>query len=428
MSLNTQHHCSDNVNVRILAISNLFPRTNNTRHGIFVARELAEMSRLGAQIHVLVPAVLCPKWLTRLKRWKKYTGEAETEPYLGLSVQGVPYVHFPGKWFNRWSGWSAFLSLRGIALELHQREPFDLIYAQNFFPSVDAALRLGGLLKLPVVGVGIGTDVNTAPDYNKGLKKHFERIARELSGVIARGQSVADRIRSPRGKPVPNLFGMVDCTQFHPVSSERKKALRRKLGIEKNASVIIFVGWIQREKGVFELLEAAKAISQRAPRARFLLCGGGDGIDDFRQTIFRYGLQSRIRLVGSVDPDNIHEWLQSADIFTLPSHMEGMPNAVMEAMACGLPAVVSAVGGIPEALNRSKGATLVPARDPVSLALALSELLEQPRRRTKMSKAAAKEAREKFDIQITVRETLNLLQEFAPQRTTKICIGQRKVV
>src|SRR5690606_4533074 len=88
------------------------------------------------------------------------------------------------------------------------------------------------------------------------------------------------------------------------------------------------------------------------------------------------GIAERVQLAGARPHDELPTWMQAADLLSLPSHNEGVPNVVLEAMACGLPVVASDVGGIPEVLPAHAG-VLVQAHAPEALALALADALER---------------------------------------------------
>ena len=146
--------------MKILAISHLFPNLKEKRYGIFVARQLSEIRRLGAEITVIVPRVWCPRLLRQFDRWKNQNHKCPLCAFEGIETISVPYLRLPGNFYNRWSGLAAFRAMKTKALELHKCRKFDVIYATDFFPDGDAAVRLAGYLKLPAACLSIGVDVN----------------------------------------------------------------------------------------------------------------------------------------------------------------------------------------------------------------------------------------------------------------------------
>ena len=140
-----------------------------------------------------------------------------------------------------------------------------------------------------------------------------------------------------------------------------------------------------------------------------MLCGAGDDEKVIKEAAANSAAKQNIHFVGSVNPDEIHKYMQAADVFTLPSYAEGMPNAVMEAMACGLPVVTTSVGGLPAALDGNDGAILVPPRDVPSLANALTSLLSDAKLQTRMGIAARELAERDFCVKRNAQRILEYL-------------------
>ena len=115
--------------MRILAISHLYPNLKEKRYGIFVARQLSEIRKLGAEITVMVPRVWCPGLLRHFYRWKNQDHKRSLCRFEGIETISIPYLRLPGNFYNRWSGLAAFRAMKSKALELHKSRKFDVIYA-----------------------------------------------------------------------------------------------------------------------------------------------------------------------------------------------------------------------------------------------------------------------------------------------------------
>ena len=179
-------------------------------------------------------------------------------------------------------------------------------------------------------------------------------------------------------------------------------------GIPENVSVVCFTGNMRPVKGIPTLLKAADLLPPDL-NCNFLLVGE---VRDRR-------VKKLIRK-GSIPP-NVHfagfradapALAGGSDIFVMSStSREGLCKAVIEAMAQGVPAVVTKIGGMPEVVTSGKTGLIVPPRDPGSLARAIEQLLRNPDQRRKMGRAARLEIMEKFNVETTISRTLDLYSE-----------------
>ncbi len=402
--------------MRILAITHNFPNEGNRNHGIFAARQLLEMKNQGADITVLVPLVWCPGFLRNFKRWRIYNHNWKCE-YKSIKALSIPYLRLPGRWFYPWAGRSVFHAIRNKAVELHKENPFDVIYARFFFPDGYAALRLSRVMGIPVVAVGAGDDVNVDPHFSKIVYRDFVKQAKELDGIIASGHRVADNIDAVSNKRALPVHGVVDLQTFAPISD--KSHLRQELGLPPDKFVILYAGTYKATKGLYELIDAVERISKEVPNIVLKICGYGRQESRMRSVIKQKALENVIDIVGLVDPSEMHKWMQSADMFVLPSYEEGMPNAVMEAMACGLPVVASSVGGLPEDIGDCEGAILVQPRSVDALEQGMLKVIENEQLRARMEAAARKRAEERFGVERNARIVLNYLRKVVEEHRVK---------
>ena len=170
------------------------------------------------------------------------------------------------------------------------------------------------------------------------------------------------------------------------VNANEGGVLRAALGISATDLVVLTVGRLSSEKGHADLVAAFAAIQMRTRRQDLRLVIVGDGIEVRSLRALAQPLGNRVIFAGQ-QPD-IGVWFAIADIFALPSHSEGSPLALLEAMQAGLPIVATRVGGIPEMIDDGESALLVPARDRRALAAALAALLGDAPRRAMLGEAA----------------------------------------
>lgn len=166
-----------------------------------------------------------------------------------------------------------------------------------------------------------------------------------------------------------------------PIQDEAVSALCEQ------AARILFLGRVSRQKGIFELLAAVAVLHAQFSQIMLVIAGDGD-LAEVRRAAERLNISRHVLILGWVGPQERNEQLQCASIFALPSHYEGLPMAMLEAMAAGKAVVATAVGGIPEAVSDHDSALLVPPRDVAALVTALRTLLEDSDLRSRLARRA----------------------------------------
>lgn len=161
---------------------------------------------------------------------------------------------------------------------------------------------------------------------------------------------------------------------------------------------ILYVGWLTREKGVFDLVEACRRLG---PELAYEVELVGDGVAaaELRSTVTAAGLDARIRFSGWLSGEELERAYARADAFVLPSYAEGLPNAMIEAMAAGLAVIVSAVGAVPGLVTDGDQALLVPPGDVAALAQAIARVAGDPELRSALSRRAADWSRRNFGVE-----------------------------
>jgi glycosyltransferase involved in cell wall biosynthesis len=170
---------------------------------------------------------------------------------------------------------------------------------------------------------------------------------------------------------------------------------------ERQPLQVLFLAWVDASKGVFELVDAAITLwaDDAIPAFELHVAGGGAHIERLRARVRDEGLEGRVILHGWVGDDARLALYTSADIFVLPSHAEGMPNSMIEAMSLGVPVVVTPVGSVPDVLRDGDNGLLVPVRDVHALRAALARLLMDPELRQRIGAAGHRTAAEVFSLE-----------------------------
>jgi glycosyltransferase involved in cell wall biosynthesis len=235
--------------------------------------------------------------------------------------------------------------------------------------------------------------VTTAPDLGRppALERWLRLPAREYLGLglAARVQALTPQIQEQLRaagldreaiRLIPNG---VDSRVFRPVQDEQQKAgLRRELGLPSDKPVILYAGRIERSKGVDVLLSAWRSLRREVEVELVLVGRRSAGPASLR-------IPSEPGLAVREWTSEIGDYYQAADIFALPSFREGMSNAVLEAMACGLPAIVTPAGAAVDLVRNEENGLVVPAGDARALQCAMLRLVEDPALRSRLGTAAA---------------------------------------
>ncbi len=168
------------------------------------------------------------------------------------------------------------------------------------------------------------------------------------------------------------------------------------------------VGNFTAKKDHATLLRALAQVDEKIPSVRLVLVGSGPLEAELRRLVTSLGLDATVVFAGS--RGDVPELLPAFDVFALSSRFEGLPIALLEAMATGLPCVATTVGGIPEVVTDGHDGLLVEPADPVRLAVALSSLLGDPDRREELGGNAARRAGD-FEVSGAVRQIERVYDE-----------------
>ena len=204
------------------------------------------------------------------------------------------------------------------------------------------------------------------------------------------------------------LHNAVDLDNPMPIS-RGAPPLRRRLNLRDSDQVVITVGRFSPEKGMDVLLDAFALLARRIENAHLVLVGDGQERPKLEAQAGSFRLNGRVHFVGSCETPG--DYVADADVFVLPSRSEGIPNAVLEAMAMGKPVVATAVGGVPEIITDGVSGRLVPAERPDLLAEGLAEVLTDRELYQQFAIEGKRRVREAFSVQARVGKLQDLYRE-----------------
>jgi glycosyltransferase involved in cell wall biosynthesis len=322
---------------------------------------------------------------------------------------------------------SAFIRL------LRLRGHYDVILVGGYrvlgIPSVIAGRLLGKpcILKADSIGEFSGEF------FNPGLKRfglRYDRfpvnivlairngILRRADAFIAISSVIADELRSHgvEAERIQSIPNSVDIERFSPVAADKKNRLRDSMAIPRDTRVGVYTGRLASTKGLPLLLRSWESVVERHPDALLLLVGtGGVGLQncesDLRNYVSDHALERNVRFTGSVD--NVHQYLQAS----FPTEREAFGISVIEALACGLPVVTTATGGIRDIVTDRKNALVVPVNDEEALVLALEIVLQDGDINESMARSGRRLATERYSERKVLQRYGKLVSDLASKRS-----------
>lgn len=311
------------------------------------------------------------------------------------------YLKAPAALFLRWTTAQWCRIVDQTIAYFTKTCPVSIIHANYGSVSAWASVCAAKRHHIPCVVTYQGDDVHTTlANRQKGwqLCRDSFRLA-DLNLLVSRSlESVLRRYAQPTGRCEVLLRG-VDQTRFFPAD---------ELAPDPH---VLFVGRIEKAKGAFDLLAAWAKVQLACPSALLTMVGQDCTEGRFLREARSLGIERSIRLTGPLPLPVVANMMRLARLFCLPSHGEGTPNCVMEAVSSGLPVVATRVGGIPDIVEHENKGLLVDKEDVNGLAAALIRLLSDPTQCARLGQAAALFARQRLNARQTVSRLVELYSE-----------------
>lgn len=261
----------------------------------------------------------------------------------GVEVHHPRLFYCPGFLRNLY-GFFYFLSVYGTIRSIYKRFQFETIYVTWAFPDAFAAMLLAKVFKKPFVVKVHGSDINVGfrGFIRKYLMRKMFRAANKIFTVSEALKTILIENDVDQNK-ICVLYNGIDLDRFKPLP---QCDARHTLDISANSKIVLFLGHLIYTKGVFDLLEAFEKITLK--NCKLFFVGEGSGKEKLKYLIADKGLGEHVRIIDECLHEVIPFWINAADVVCLPSYMEGLPNVILETLACGRPIVATHVGGISE--------------------------------------------------------------------------------
>lgn len=383
--------------IRVLVLSHMYPKNKKSISSIFIKQQLKSLIKQHCQIKVISPVPYVPKLLRTNLRRKEYSLAPEAIFIDGIPIYCPRYICAPGSWFHGISCYTIYYGIiKKVKKVIEEFKPH-ILHTYTITPDGYVGLMLKKKYKFPVICSLLGSDINVYPNYwplTLNLTKKAISNMDQLISVSQSLKSIAENIALPK-REIKIVYMGCNINKFIN-NKESRKNIREKLGIFPKEVVLLFVGSLLKQKGIFDLLEAFNQTYKKYKNLRLIFVGKGFAYNEMVYKLNELQFKNKIYIVGEKSHNKIPDWLNASDIFVFPSHSEGLPNAVIEAMACGKPVIATKVGGIPEAVQDGKSGILIEKGDIKALSNAINYLIRNKQTRISMGNKGREIIEKKF--------------------------------
>jgi glycosyltransferase involved in cell wall biosynthesis len=308
---------------------------------------------------------------------------------------------------------SLTFTLSCMLLLFTKRKEYDIAHFHGtslpLFCSLPLLRLLGKKVIAKVASSNLGIEAGSLRGRYFGIGSLMTAALKKADAFVATTSEIEERLRvdgfpSSRIHRIPNF---IDDSLFHPVPPGEKQEKKRSL-LQGGGQVVVYSGRFIACKAIDVLLNAWSAAVREHPGARLVLLGTGPLAGEMKALADRLGLGETVLFAGHVS--NVADYLKAADLFVLPSLQEGMPNTLLEAMACGLPSVATRIGGVVDIVRDGENGLLVDPGDAAGISAAITKLLGDPELSRRISSSALGTIADSYRLDRIVRQYTELLR------------------
>ncbi len=346
--------------LRIASVCRVLPTPANPASGVFVANRIEAMAR-AADVRVVQPVPYFPL-AAPLPAW----ADSDSRQVGGLEVEHAPMFYVP-RLLKSLDWWWLARAITARIERLHRAQPLDLLDAHFGYPDGMGCVAVARRLGIPVFVTVRGLETNFLG--KSALGDRLAGALRQATGCVAVSHSLRELLVEHGVDPrrIAVIHNAVDHAVFAP--GPRNPA-RERLGLPQDAFVVASVGHLTSVKRHHILIDGFARLLQDRPESILTIVGGAGYEPDYpaqlRRQVEAAGLAPNVRFVGAIPPGEVVGWLRAADVFALASAREGCCNAVLEALAVGLPVVTTPAGDNPHFVRDGENGFLVAIDDAVA--------------------------------------------------------------
>lgn len=295
-----------------------------------------------------------------------------------------------------------------------RRRDYDLVHFHGASLPLIFNLPLLILLRKKVVAkvaaAKLGIEAGSLRGRYLGLGSLLARLLRRVDAFVATTAEIAEGLGQDGVPPerIRRIANFIDTAVFFPSPAEEQAALKSRAGFGSRRTVLFSGRFIER-KGIDVLLRAWRELHGEFPDALLVLLGEGPLLPSMKSLATELKLGTAVEFRGHIPA--IGDLLRAADIFVLPSYQEGMPNSLLEAMACGLPPVATRIGGVEDIVKDGENGLLAAPGDAAGLAAGLRRLLADEALTRKLAARAQQTIRDSYTLESTSPRYLALYRE-----------------
>jgi glycosyltransferase involved in cell wall biosynthesis len=388
--------------IRTLLFSTLYPSSVRPVHGIFVETRLRELLKSGkVETRVVAPVPWFPLSGKRFGEYGKFAATPRLEYRNGVEVHHPRYFLLPKIGMNMAPYSLARGALPAIRRLTRDGFEFDLIDAHYYYPDGVAACLLAEWLGKPFVVTARGSDLNLMPRYARP-RRLIVRAAERAAGSIGVSSALMANLEKLGADPgkLHVMQNGVDLERFQPVARDDA---RQRAALPMEGRILLSVGHLVELKGHDIAIEALRLLPDDFV---LVIAGSGPERRNLERLAETRGLEGRVRFAGQIANEELKWWYSAADALVLCSSREGWANVLLEAMACGTPAIATDIPGTREVVAAPEAGRLMKARTPQALADAWNDLSTSAPDRVKVRSYA-----ERFGWNATTQAQLRLFGE-----------------